>query len=120
MLYLSKINCILSSADTIYDLSMGDFNADASKVDHVGNIVHCFGRELMQYNNNEGLVISDCMYLDRTTTYAYVCSAKSSTSWLDHALCTARMNGLIKEVVVDYSTCVTSDHLPLSIVPGSD
>ena len=26
------------------------------------------------------------------------------------------MNGLIKKVAVDYSTCVTSDHIPLSIV----
>ena len=65
MLYLSKIYSIMSLADT--DLAMGDFNADISKVDHVGNIVHLFERELMQYTNTEGFVISDCIYLDRTT-----------------------------------------------------
>ena len=43
MLYLSKIDVIISSADTIYDLAMGDFNADTSNFDHICNIVHHFG-----------------------------------------------------------------------------
>ena len=66
MLYLSKIDGIVLSEDTIYDLAMGDFNADSSKADHVGNIVHCIRIDLMQYSNKHTVgsrFISNSLYI---------------------------------------------------------
>ena len=60
-------------------------------------------------------MISDYLHLDSASTFTYA-SSTGTTSWLDHAISTASMHSLITHISVDYASCVTSDHLPISFV----
>ena len=111
MFYLAQLDSIVSSSTTNCTMILGDLNADLS-ADADGNIRQCFGSKLLSHCATGNLIISDHRLLDNCSTYTYVSSAHNSTSWLDHAICTASMHEMISSMHVDY-TFVSSDHLPL-------
>ena len=45
-------------------------------------------------------------------TFTYLCPAKSTTSWLDHILCTSHLSDCIQDISVDYDNAIY-DHFPL-------
>ena len=103
--YLSKMEDIISSANTPYIYFLGDFNADIFKA-------HLFGQELKQFCLDQQLILSDTLYLEPSTTYTYM--SQQTRSWLDHMLCTSSAHSLVTSVNVDYQT-LTSDHFPPTI-----
>lgn len=106
MLYINKINNLISTANTPVVYAIGDYNADFVKQ-------QLFGVELQKYCMEENIVISDSTNLP-VNTYTYYSEAHGSTSWLDHVISTSSAHALISEMNVCYDY-VTSDHLPLCI-----
>jgi hypothetical protein len=102
--YLSKIESLITSADTPYVYAIGDFNADLNKD-------HRFGNELSQFCHDMDLTISDKVHLQ--DCYTFVSCAHNSTAWLDHVICSASAHSLLNSFQVHYDK-ITSDHLPLS------
>ncbi|WP_138921974.1 hypothetical protein, partial [endosymbiont of Tevnia jerichonana] len=87
--YLGKIACIIEEKDTTNVIITGDFNAAV-------NIP--FESELIAMCDNTGLVISNYEMFGRTSnTYTYVSDAHNSTSWLDHFICSHRVNSMITD-----------------------
>ena len=111
--YLSQIDAFISTADTPYVYTLGDFNADPC-MDTEGHISHLFGRELFHFCQKESLIISDFEHLANSDTFTCLSDSHKTTSWLDHLVCTASAHALVNSVSVQYGT-VTSDHCPLSI-----
>ena len=109
--YLSKIDSIISSADTSYCMVMGDFNADL-KEDSDGNIDHMFGKKLKSYCQSEGLIISDYEQMINTTT-TYISLSHGTSSWIDHIVTTHSMHSIIEAIKVE-NGYISSDHSPLS------
>ena len=94
LLYLSKVESIINEADTPYVFVLGDFNADVNNL-----LNHIFGRELYNYCNDEGLIISDYSMLPHKTTYTCYSEAHQITSWIDHLVCTQSAHMVIVRVV---------------------
>ena len=81
---------------------LGDFNADP----HKGR----FWRELLQFCTSLSLShLNDRLPSD---SFTYLCPAKSTTSLLDHILCSHHVSQFISEIYVDYSNALF-DHFPL-------
>jgi exonuclease III len=112
MFYLCKLDNIISTADTHLCMIMGDLNADLKR-DPDDNITHLFGRNLLSYCQNEGLIISDYIMLDKSTS-TFFSTVTGKTSWLDHVICTSSMHSLVDSVEVKQDF-VSSDHLPISV-----
>lgn len=106
ILYINKVNNLISLANTPIVYAIGDFNADLVKQ-------QLFGVELQKFCREENIVISDSAYLS-LDTYTYYSEAHGSTSWLDHVISTSSAHDLIEEIKVCYDF-VTSDHFPLCI-----
>ena len=74
-----------------------------------------FFDELMEFCTEEGLVISDMLFLGPScNNFTFVSAAHGTTSWLDHCLCTPKLHDLMQVVSIRFDIC-TSDHLPLAI-----
>ena len=82
---------------------VGDFNADPNK----GR----FWRELSVFSESLSLSCLDSK-LPRDT-FTYLCPAKSSTSWLDHILCTNQLFQCFSNVYVEYGDAIC-DHFPVN------
>ena len=108
IMYLAKLDSIVSQSNTPYVYIIGDFNADICN-----RTKHRFGEDLYTFIEEEGLVASDLHFLP-TKTYTCYSEAHGSTSWLDHIVCTQSAHALIKEISV-LNNFVTSDHLPISV-----
>ena len=103
-MYLAKVSSYL---DGIYAAAFGDFN---------GNIIsnnHRFGKELVQFCENESLVMSDYITGDKNMV-TYYSDSHDTVAWLDHMVSTHNLHSLIRRVWVD-NTLVTSDHFPLFV-----
>ena len=83
----------------------GDFNADISKESVFGDI-------LLNYCNDNSLTLRDRDQLP-SNSYTYVSHAWSTTSWLDHIVCTKDVIDSVTEIAIDYN-CIISDHHPLA------
>ena len=81
---------------------LGDFNADPFK----GR----FWKDLMEFCLSLSLTVVDRQLPNNTFTY--LCPSKSTTSWLDHILCTKSVLSNVSDVYVDYES-VIFDHFPL-------
>ena len=114
--YLGKIDNIVDESETPYVFIIGDFNADLSTTN--GEFVHKFGKELFQYSQSEGLVISDIEFLSNDS-FTYVSEAHGTTSWLDHLVTTVNGHSLITDMSIVYD-CITSDHRPLCVKVALD
>ena len=103
-MYLAKVSTYL---DGIYSAAFGDFN---------GNIIsnnHRFGKELVQFCENESLVMSDYITGDKNM-FTYYSDSHDTVAWLDHMVSTHNLHSLIRRVWVD-NTLVTADHFPLFV-----
>ena len=104
--YLYKIHTLFQSNNTVYNMAIGDFNANLLKHS-------IFGSELMKFCNENGYILSDQNKLPRQT-FTFHSDAHDSVSWLDHALCSMSMYQIIDQMSVLYQY-LTSDHFPLSL-----
>ncbi len=111
-MYLSKLDSIIMASDTVYNMVLGDFNADTS-MDNNGCTNHLFGRELVSFCKSNNLILSDLRRLPNNS-YTFISHAHGTTSWLDHAISTASIDALIDNVTVEYDT-ISSDHFPLCL-----
>ena len=84
--HLSKLDNIITTANTPYVYVIGDFNADLNKD-------HLFGSELASFCADMNLIISDTAHLKGG--YTFVSSAHNTTSWLDHVVCTTNAHVLL-------------------------
>ena len=103
-MYLAKVSTYL---DGNYSAAFGDFN---------GNIIsnnHTFGKELVQFCENESLVMSDYIAVYKNM-FTYYSDSHDTVAWLDHMVSTHNLHSLIRRVYVD-NTLVTSDHFPLFV-----
>jgi len=117
-LYLNKIDSIVTTADTVSSMILGDFNANL-RMDDSGVINHLFGKRLLTFCEGNNLLCSDYQLLDKEKSYSFVSHAHGSTSWLDHCLTTYNMHHMIRDMYIDYSF-ITSDHLPMFITLNAD
>ena len=102
--YLGKIVAILDTCPTRNVCVVGDFNA---------NVNSKFEKDLLSICEQASLVVSDYMHLGRDSgCFTYVSDAHSTTSWLDHYICSHDLHTAITCIsVLDKLPC--SDHLPL-------
>ena len=102
---LGVIDSLIQCADTNYVIICGDYNACFNK---------SFGRELIDFTQDNELIISDKCFLenDQTQPFTYVSEAHNSVSWLDHCVSTYNAHHKIQCMkILDEITF--TDHIPL-------
>ena len=103
--YLSKLQCIIDSANTPYVFILGDFNADIQNTS-------IFGAELLDFCDNNTLCFLDKEFLP-PDSFTYISQAHGTTSWLDHCITTTSGKSITSGVsIIDNIVC--SDHYYLS------
>ena len=80
--YICVLASLIEEFSCGYVVIMGDFNVDFKRSSNCGNIVLGFVKD-------SGLKAADTHLLP-SDTYSFTNSAWTTTSWLDHCLCTAR------------------------------
>ena len=104
-LYLSKLQCIIESCNTLYVFILGDFN------DHIQS-TSIFGGELIAFCNNNEFCFVDKERLSGyllPDTFTNTSQAHGTTSCLDHCISTISGQSIISHVsVIDKVVC--SDH----------
>ena len=104
--YLSKLQCIIDSANTPYVFILGDFNADIQNTS-------IFGAELLDFCDNNTLCFLDKEFLP-PDSFIYISEAHGTTSWLDYCITTTSGKSITSGVsIIDDIVC--SDHFPLCI-----
>ena len=104
--YLSKLQCIIDSANTPYLFILSDFNADIQSSS-------VFGDELIDFCDNNNLCFIDNEKL-LTDSFTFVSQTHGTTSWLDHCITTASGKSITSNIsIIDNFVC--SDHFPLCI-----
>ena len=99
---LSKVEVVIREQNVTDVIIAGDFNADPKK----GR----FWRELSDFMRSFSLLaLDDQLPQD---TFTYLCPARSTTSWLDHVLCSKKLKDFISNLVVNYDIALF-DHFPL-------
>ena len=78
--YISKLQCIIDSANTPYIFILGDFNADLQSTS-------VFGAELIDFCDNNICFIEKEQLL--SDSFTFVSQAHGTTSWLDRCITTA-------------------------------
>jgi hypothetical protein len=106
MFYLGKIDSIVEGFSSPYVYICGDYNAN------IGQHANSFGRELLQFCEDTGLILADKRINPDQDRFTYMSDAHCSCHWIDHIVCTVSAFNTIKAVTVDYSY-ISSDHLPL-------
>ena len=109
--YLGKISAILEECTTTKIAIVGDFNAAVST---------SFETELLALCESQNFVVSDYQLLGRLSEqFTFVSDAHSTTSWLDHFICSHDLHQRITSLyILDKSPC--SDHLPIHAVFNLD
>ena len=99
---LAKLEILIKEQNVSNIIIAGDFNADPFK----GR----FWKELSNIRQSLSLTVVDKL-LPRDS-FTYLCPARSTTSWLDHILCTCGIAEGISDVYVNYEMALF-DHFPL-------
>ena len=99
---LAKLGVLLREQNLSNIILTGDFNADPRK----GR----FWGELGVFMNSFSLCILDKQLPQ--DSFTYLCPAKSTTSWLDHVLCTHELIHSVTNMKIDYGGALY-DHFPL-------
>ena len=107
--YLAKISSIVTSHPTGSVMVMGDFNANL-----LPNVGRRFGDILLNFCEDESLIISDYVALNNSDPYTFYSEAHGSVSWLDHVVTTKNVHKSIENVHI-LKSYVSSDHLPVSV-----
>ena len=102
---LGKIRTIIDEFDSPYVCVLGDFNAEIEKQTS-------FGKELLSFCHESGLIIADNEFLNRGTV-THVNDGHGTESWLDHVVCTKAAFDLIQSIDICY-TIASSDHFPVT------
>ena len=104
--YLSKLQCIIDSANTPYIFILGDFNVDIQSTS-------MFGAELIDFCDNNNLCFIDKEKLS-PDSFTFVNQAHGTTSWLDHCITTASGKSITSNIsIIDDIVC--SDHYLICI-----
>ena len=102
--YLGKLSTIVEDCHSTKIAIIGDFNATVSTA---------FEYEVLELCTQHKLIISDYEKYGRTSNqFIYVSEAHSSTSWLDHILCSFDYYSIILDIFI-LDKLPSSDHLPL-------
>ena len=101
---ISKLLQVVEDADTSNILLCGDFNCDPRQDDF-------FAQLLVNLCSDSGLVVSDNSFLPQDT-FTFVSDCWSSTSWIDHILCSTDLHSIIQDIRIDYGQ-TWSDHRPI-------
>ena len=107
---LDKYRQMLATLETVIReqninnvIVIGDFNADPRK----GR----FWKELPDFVGSLSLTVVDDQLLP-VDSFTYLCPAKSTTSWLDHVMCSKHIKGWFSDMYIDYDMALY-DHFPL-------
>ena len=107
--YLGSVGAILQDAATSSVMILSDFNAG----------VHTYYEKfLLDFCDDNQMTISDYSFLPEGA-FTYISNAHSTTSWLDHCICTQGVHKRIENISVG-SRYVSSDRLPLMTVLNMD
>ena len=102
--YLGKISAIVEDCHSTKIAIIGDFNAAVGTT---------FEDELLELCTHHKLIIADYEKYGRTSNqFTYVSNAHSSTSWLDHIICSFDFYSIISDLFI-LDKLPSSDHLPL-------
>ena len=105
-MFLSKLQCIIDSANTPYIFILGDFNANIQSIS-------IFGAELIKFCDNNNLCFLDKELLP-PDSFTYISQAHGTTSWLGHSITTTSGRAITLSVsIIDNIVC--SVHFPLCI-----
>ena len=101
---IGKISASIEDSDISNFIILGDFN---SAVDTA------FESELLEFCTSYDLSISDYEFYGRDSgQFTYVSDAHSTTSWLDHIICSHGINSKVTSMNI-LDKMPSSDHLPL-------
>ena len=102
--YLGKISAIVEDCHSTKIAIIGDFNAAVGTT---------FEDELLELCTHHKLIIADYEKYGRTSNqFTYVSDAHSTTSWLDHIICSFDFYSIISDLFI-LDKLPSSDHLPL-------
>ena len=99
---LAQLEAIIKEQNCNHIVLSGDFNADPYK----GR----FWNDLIIFMKTFSLVVIDKQL--PKDSFTYLCPAKSSTSWLDHVLCTEEIANIMDNIRIDYGKALY-DHFPI-------
>jgi len=103
----ANLSAIVTDCDAPNGVIVGDFNYQP------GARFFEILAHLMEDNN---LVMTDLSMLGATNVvFTYCSNSGSNTSWIDHVICSHKMNNNVREMNVLYDF-ICSDHRPLSLV----
>ena len=102
--YFGKISAIVEDCHSTKIAIIGDFNAAVGTT---------FEDELLELCTHHKLIMADYEKYGRTSNQStYVSNAHSSTSWLDHIICSFDLYSMISDLFI-LDKLPSSDHLPL-------
>ena len=105
--YIGKSSSLIEESETSNLIVLGYFNAAVDTV---------FKCELLEMCKTYQFVVSDHVALGRDSGhYTYVSDAHSTTSWLDHILCSHDIQNRLESISI-IDKLPSSDHLRLSII----
>jgi exonuclease III len=99
----SRVHALYSECDAVECVIAGDFNCQ------IGSRFYDMFSQLATDNN---LVCSDLSRLSTANTFTYCGECTGVGTWIDHVLCSTKIDGLVVDVKVLYDF-ITSDHVPL-------
>ena len=103
----ANLSAIVTDCDTPNIVIIGDFNCQP------GSRFFKVLSHLMEDNN---LVMTDLSMLGASNAvFTYCSDSGSNTSWIDHVICSHKMDNNVREMTVLYDF-ICSDHRPLSLV----
>ena len=104
---LGELQSIINDSTADHVCIIGDFNAHPSKR---------FYDELLRFSRQQGLQISDVALLP-PTSFTYVQSRLNvtTTTWLDHCICSDLLHTSITDCTIRYDLSNTYDHIPLHV-----
>ena len=102
--YLGKLSAILEDCEFSKVAIIGDFNAAVNTT---------FENELLETCTKHELIISDYEHYGRNSSqFTFVSDAHSTTSWLDHIVCSFNLYVLLSDFCI-LDKLPSSDHLPI-------
>ena len=110
-LYIQCLGALKSLIDDLPSTSfmiVGDWNANLKTG---GNSL--FGRLMVEFCNDNNLIISDTMLLPESS-YTYISESSESTTWLDHIVSSIDIQNAISNISIAYDA-TDADHIPMTM-----
>ena len=90
--YLGKLSAIIEDYDSSKVAIIGDFNAAVDTT---------FESELLELCTHHELIMSDYEYFGRRSSqFTFVSDAHSTTSWLDHIICSFNLFCILSNICI--------------------